>query len=364
MIAGIRARVVGAVLVAGVLSIMAPASVSAESALWTLTASPPAATTGGDTTFTLTATNEDPLVVLLGSAEIRCVVVDVPAQFSVAGASVTGSSTGGSWGASLSGNRVTVVAESGGDRLAFLDWVRFTVRATPISTGSLAWNAVAYRSQNCSGTGALLGVPPVVLVTGPTITPTPVPQPTPTPTPKPTLAPTPIPTPTPLPPLPSASSLIPTPSIGILPTATPTQPSTPAPGNDDPEPGRSGTPRATPSATPGAAGEEPSEDGGTVPGASPPNSGAAPDDGSSVTVAGPGRTAVDAAPRIAFEAGALDLGLGTIDLLGSAAVWAVPAAAIAGPGLLLILLIALQAVGALAWIPAVRRLRGEDAATA
>ena len=41
-------------------------------------------------------------------------------------------------------------------------------------------------------------------------------------------------------------------------------------------------------------------------------------------------------------------------------VWIVPAAAFAGPGLLLLILVAVQATGALAWIPAVRRLRGED----
>lgn len=40
-------------------------------------------------------------------------------------------------------------------------------------------------------------------------------------------------------------------------------------------------------------------------------------------------------------------------------VWAVPAATIAGPGLLILLWMALQAGGALAWLPAVRRLRGD-----
>lgn len=65
-------------------------------------------------------------------------------------------------------------------------------------------------------------------------------------------------------------------------------------------------------------------------------------------------------PRIAFETAQLDVGLGSIGLLQGAVVWVVPAATIAGPGLLLLLLVALQSAGALAWIPAVRRLRGTD----
>jgi hypothetical protein len=42
-------------------------------------------------------------------------------------------------------------------------------------------------------------------------------------------------------------------------------------------------------------------------------------------------------------------------------VLAVPAALIAGPGLLVLIWIGLQSVGTLAWAPAVKRLRGENA---
>jgi hypothetical protein len=45
------------------------------------------------------------------------------------------------------------------------------------------------------------------------------------------------------------------------------------------------------------------------------------------------------------------------------ATWAVPAATLGLPGLLVLLWVAAQAVGALAWIPAVRRLHGEEAAS-
>jgi hypothetical protein len=38
----------------------------------------------------------------------------------------------------------------------------------------------------------------------------------------------------------------------------------------------------------------------------------------------------------------------------------VPAAVIAGPGILVLLWIGLQSVGTMAWAPAVTRLRGED----
>ena len=41
-------------------------------------------------------------------------------------------------------------------------------------------------------------------------------------------------------------------------------------------------------------------------------------------------------------------------------VWFVPGAAVGIPGLLVLLFVALQALGALAWIPAVRRLGGDD----
>ena len=56
----------------------------------------------------------------------------------------------------------------------------------------------------------------------------------------------------------------------------------------------------------------------------------------------------------------MEVGFGEIDVLAGAEVWAVPAATIGVPGLLILIWVALQAVGALAWIPAVRRLRGED----
>src|SRR5688500_11402133 len=201
MMAGpMGSKLVGAVLMAVTLLVGGPAAVSAESVLWTLTASPVAVSTGVQTTFTLTATNEDPLAALLSSSEIGCVVLDVPSNFSVKGAVVTGSNSGGSWHVDpVAGNRVKVHTDSGGDRLKLLSWVRFTVTATALSTGSLTWGARAFRAQDCTGSGAPLRVPPVVVVSGPPIPPTPAPTPVltppPTPAPTPTLAPTATPNP-------------------------------------------------------------------------------------------------------------------------------------------------------------------------
>ena len=123
----LRRASAAAAFMVGVLCLFGPASVArAESVLWTLTASPLAATTGASTIFTLTATNADPAAALLSSSEIGCVVLDVPANFTTQGAVVTGSNSGGSWHVdSVVGNRVTVHADSGGDRLEYLGWVRF-----------------------------------------------------------------------------------------------------------------------------------------------------------------------------------------------------------------------------------------------
>jgi hypothetical protein len=60
-----------------------------------------------------------------------------------------------------------------------------------------------------------------------------------------------------------------------------------------------------------------------------------------------------------YDGDRLDLQPGNLGILSGFQVWAVPAATLGVPGLLVILWIALQAGGGLAWFPAVRRLRGE-----
>jgi hypothetical protein len=66
------------------------------------------------------------------------------------------------------------------------------------------------------------------------------------------------------------------------------------------------------------------------------------------------------------EAGAgsagVSVALGPLGLLGGIDIWAIPGLIIGLPGLLLIAFILLQAVGALAWIPAIRRLGSDSPA--
>ena len=346
-----------ALLAAMVVALAGPTGVSAESLLWTVVASPLAATTGVQTTFTLTATNTDPAALILSDSEIGCIFVDVPSNFSIQGAAVTGSNAGSGWHIDdITGNRVKIHTDSGGERLETFDWVRFTITATASATGSLMWNSRAYRDQNCGGSGAFLSVPPIVVVTGPTITPTPVP--TPTPSPRPTPASTPTPTvalPIPLPSLPLPIPSVPLPSIGLPPVgATPTPASTP----------RSGEPTARPS-VPSSPAPSDSPDVGQ---SSAPASGEGAPSESPASVGGgldaPGGVAAPAVapdvPRIDFDPANLQVDFESVGLLNGTTVWLVPTATFAIPAVLLLLFVALQAIGALAWVPAVRRLGGRD----
>ena len=60
---------------------------------------------------------------------------------------------------------------------------------------------------------------------------------------------------------------------------------------------------------------------------------------------------------MAFDETGLELAAASVGLIDGIGIWSVPAATLGVPGILLIIWVALQAVGALAWIPAVRRLR-------
>jgi hypothetical protein len=92
----------------------------------------------------------------------------------------------------------------------------------------------------------------------------------------------------------------------------------------------------------------PGDDGG------PTGSPAAPADGRLV-----------AGPPIEGDGAALPtvpVGLGALGLLGSIDVWIVPGLLLGVPGLLVVAFVLLQAIGALAWIPAIKRLRGDQEA--
>ena len=109
----------------------------------------------------------------------------------------------------------------------------------------------------------------------------------------------------------------------------------------------------TPSATATA---DPSAGSGAAGGPGSPASGGSGSGGS----AGPGGDPESRLPSIRFDERRLDLGGASVGLFAGVEIWAVPAATIALPGLLVLIWVALQAAGAIAWIPAVRRLKGKD----
>jgi hypothetical protein len=55
-----------------------------------------------------------------------------------------------------------------------------------------------------------------------------------------------------------------------------------------------------------------------------------------------------------------EVSLGPLGVIDGITVWAIPGAIVGGPGLLVILWVIFQTGVALAWIPAVRRMRGSD----
>jgi hypothetical protein len=319
--------------------------------LWTLTATPLTVTAGTPTTFSLRAS-----MTLLG--DIRCIEVGVPDNFLVTGSAVTGSNAGDSWVSQVVGNDVFVRTTSGGDRLRLIgDYVTFTINATAWSAGSLAWASHAHDQEDCSGAESLLSVPPIVLVLGSAATPTPAPTvaPTPRPTPTPLILPTVPPitlpslAPITLSPRPSASVAVPSPSPSPRASVAPSFPGRPATPDSTPSPDRSpDVDRASPapSRSAGADGEP----------VTPPPAAPRPP--------GPGEPPIG---RIIAEPPASDdgpgpvpIGLGALGLLGSIDIWIVPGLLLGVPGLLVVAFVILQAVGALAWVPAIRRLRGEE----
>jgi hypothetical protein len=152
----------------------------------------------------------------------------------------------------------------------------------------------------------------------------------------------PLPSP-PLPSIPLPTPPVPLPSVELPLQPTPTPTSIPALG-------------AAPAETPSPAGAAPA---GAAPGDAAPG-GAAPGSRTD-TPSGqvPGSSGANHR-ELSLRLPSIDLGTGTIGLVAGLEIWAVPAAVIGGPGLLVLLWIALQAAGATAWIPAARRLRDDD----
>jgi hypothetical protein len=184
----------------------------------------------------------------------------------------------------------------------------------------------------------------------------PTPVPTPQPTPKPTPQPSPI---VPLPSLPPPSAPLPSLRLPLLPPLLPGDGASPP--ITDPRPSSSADPAAAePRRSPGsqssrAPAAAPSgsaaPSGAAAPGRAPAQAGGADDDRG---------TDARIQPAVAFEPEGSEFGVGTLDLALGIGIYAVPAAILVGPGVLLLLWVALQTIGTLAWVPAVRRLRGRD----
>jgi hypothetical protein len=306
-----HATVVGASGLVATLGLAAPV---AGAVFWSIVGAPLTATVFQSTTYTFTATN------LTFLNEIGCVEIQLPNSYAIEGLGDPSASNGDDWISEIYGgtNWVLVHSTSGGGRLELGETVSFTIQATATQAGAQTWSTHAHRQQDCTGAEIEPGVWPTVVT--PVLLPTPMPTPIApksTPTPAPTL-PLPIPTP---PPLPIGTSLPPDPSETPRPTPTPSKTS-------------SGTSQPTPEIV------------GGVP-APPP--------------AGPssGQPAANIAPLSDSDAGGVGLGTEVFALLDGPLVWFVPGAVVGGPGLLILLFIALQAAGAMAWIPAVRRMSGD-----
>ncbi|MGH2392400.1 MAG: hypothetical protein ACRDGH_02745 [Candidatus Limnocylindria bacterium] len=303
----------------GALAALAVASLTLSTAgsvralsLWTLTGTPLVATAGQSTTFHMLATN-------LAGPPAGCVNVEIPSSFVIQWVGNVVAADGAVWTAAVAGTWVDVTSTSGSQQLDVLEWVSFDMQLLPTQAGTWTWNNHVHVSNQCQGTS--YNGAPVIVVVAPGLLPTPVPTPVPTPIPSavPTVVPTLPPLPTPIPTLP------PLPTLRSDPTAT--APPTPT-----------GTSR--PSPTPQPVAFSPS---------STPTDGAA-SVGRLADLGGPGT-------------GSFGLGTDVVGLLDAPLVWFVPGAAVGVPGLLVLLWIALQAVGALAWIPALRRMSGEPLAT-
>jgi hypothetical protein len=207
----------------------------------------------------------------------------------------------------------------------------------------------------------------------PTPTPQPTPTPSPTPSPTPTSTPTPAPTPTPslplpslpLPSLPLPSASLPLPSIpGIIddPTLSPDPSGTPA-GSPPSSSGAEPAPSTDSDSAPRASDDDsdPADGGAAVPGRPGGPGDAAPTEGGAVAPrVGPGGLGVIGTPAPDGSPGGGGLGVQLLGGLGVAPVWFVPAAAFGGTGLLVLLWVALQLTAGAMWVPAARRLRGEE----
>jgi hypothetical protein len=366
---GARRHAASAALVFAIL-MAAPSAVLASRA-WTIARSPATVAVGVQTAITLTVQNVGGDG---GGDEITCVLVDVPVSFAVsffAVVSVKGitSATSHGWQAysSTSGGTTRIAFKNPSDKnplvgLPVGDSATFRVTGTASRAGMMSWTATAFDKPGSAGTtkcgsGQFPALGLTFTVSGsstPPPTPAPIPTPRTTPTPPPTPIPTPRPTSTP-PPQPTATPR-PTPVPTTQPTVNPAStiaPTPPADSGRTPAPTATARPSGTPSpkasldvagGTPG-----PTRVPARSPGASPT---ASSDPGyvAPITV-GPRDRGDGSGNEIAGIGAAVSAAFVQLGIVG----WTVPAVALGVPGLLVLLVVALQLAGGAAWLPIARR---------
>ncbi len=227
----------------------------------------------------------------------------------------------------------------------------FTYTANASYSG---FDSFTYRASDGISSSATTAVSLVVSAPTPSPTPTPTPSPaTPaptTPTPSPTAPAPSLPVPSlPVPSIPVPSLPLPSASISPSPGASVTLPSLPL-----------SSPSANPSLgvpQPSASGNGPTSSPGTGGGGVANGGGGSSDGGGTAApiAIGPGGLAVRTTP-----AGTDRLGVAGLGNLSTLELWLVPGAVIAGPGLLVLLWLAIQVLAGMAWLPAARRVRGRE----
>lgn len=313
------------IAVLAALVVALPASVQAARS-WTVVADPDELVIDQSTPVRLTVTNTSS-----SGSGITCVEFDLPGDFDVSGAAVV--SVNGSGGSLLGWNAVwlggsTVVFKStlGSGALEEGDQAVFRITGTATTSGPMSWRAVAFDEPGLSllpscGSNAYPETTLQFQVFG-------VPTPTPSPTPIIVLPSLPIPT---LPPI------LATPR----PTTTPVATARPTPEPTD-EPRATSQPSSVSSGDPSGPTTSPLSDDG--PGG--------PDPAGRIKIPG------DRGPDEPVT-GLADAAIGTLGgLPGGLLVWAYPVFIISVPGLLLLLAVAVQAAGAFAWLPVIRRRLG------
>ncbi len=331
----------GAASVAGI-PVAVPGGPAAAKATnpWQVSLAPMALTEGIATDVSVTVSD--------GSQMIGCVTLDVPAGFTVVGASVSSVPPGFVWTAVVSGSgptRVTFSTTTDPWRLNGGSQAVFVVKSIATSSPLPPWIATAYKSFTVDSTqldgGPLAAPGPFTISTAPT------PAPVPTPAPTHGTAATPVPVAT------AAPAATPTPRLAPAPSPTaqqrPITPGTTA----------SATASIIPSASPSET-SSPSVLASTSASTDPAAYGGAGPAGGAGSAGGDGATGGVGATlevQVLPDGGTVQLDNQADGGIGMFA-WVVPGLFLSLPGLLLILVVAAQGAFAAIFVPVTRRTLG------